>query len=146
MPRLNTQILTATSVMSQIELDRLSLSNFRAPDMSLTFASAFDMKEIVDSIDFTPEVIDMILDVSGHYFYEHEGHTYVVTQYRNIEQLIRAVCGDNETDAAGHKTGLIESDTSALTTTHVFRNNHIDFIRELLYNVSLTALHKSFTI
>lgn len=143
MPRLNTQILTATAHLPKEELDRLALSNFRASTLWDDIAK-HPIETALSLVDYSKENVDCILDVSEYKFFAHGDYIYVETMFRNLEHLRKAVKEDNLCDAMGSSSGLIESCEEKLTVMHVIHARHLDLVRELTYGLTLNALHESF--
>lgn len=137
------QILTATEVLDSVELERLRLHTFRAPELDGLVLEP----SILDFIEFDASEIEDILDVEKSSYYKDGEFTYVIHQYRNIDNLISSVIRHNDVEKEVKlSTGLIESDTTNLTMTFVFPTKYILEVQHMFLGMYIKATKAAFYI
>lgn len=136
------QILTATTVLSDDEIKRLSLHEFRCPPVEDFITNAFD---IIDNDYLTDDVVKDYADIESVSYVKIGNYVYSFTKMRNLENFISAVNRFNRIEQSfGDVTGLIESDLSSLTITVVYPAEIIDDIVQVNLDLYVESIKRSF--
>lgn len=138
---MSTQILTATNVLSQVELERLRLHAFRAPSVDEMMLDT----DILDYIDFSKEIIRDSMDLESTKYIKDGDVFYSIMRFRNLESVISTLERFNQVEReAGISTGLIESDATNLEITFVYPTEVIDEVIQMNLAVYMKALKAAF--
>lgn len=123
---MSTQILTATAVLTQTEIERLQLHEFRCPPVKEFIT---DASYIIDNDFLTGDMIKDFVDVDSTSYVKHGDFVYSFVKMRNLDRWKSVLERFNTIESQLEQpTGLIESDLANLTFTFVYPAEIIDKI------------------
>lgn len=136
------QILTATTVLAEDEIKRLSLHEFRCPPVE---EFIIDARDIIDNDYLTDDIIKDYADVESVSYVKIGNYVYGFSKMRNLKNFISVVNRFNRIEQEiGHSTGLIESDLSNLTITVVYPAEIIDQIVQVNLDLYIESVKRAF--
>lgn len=115
---MSVQILTASGTLTQVEIDRLKLHEFRCPPVSEFVTGA---SWIIDNGFLSDEIIKDYADLESMRYYQIDDYVYCFMKLSNLDHFQSTVNRFNKIEnSLGQSTGLIESDLATLTIVTVY--------------------------
>lgn len=137
------QILTATNHLDSVELERLALHNFRAPNLDELLIPS--VEEQIELGIFTDTYVKCVVDTEEVNYYRNGDFVYCISKFRHTEYLQAAVAdlilAERE---LGTSIGFVESDLTNLTLTTVYRAQDIDTIIAVSADIVVECTKRAF--
>lgn len=138
------QILTATTVLDTVEIERLRLHKFRAP---LPEELILDASFLIENNLLTEEIVKDYLDVESVKYVNIDDVVFCFTKMKNYENFVSAVKRFNDVEEyIDGNSGLVESDLASLTIVTVYPASVINKVIQANLDLYVESVKRSFYI